>query len=717
MRRGRRRPSFFDTFVIALLAFPRLLHLARGADDLASTQNEAPEAGGHSCVDADCHGENEDVTILEEAGPRKSGLQAGVRFVTAPLRAAISVLEATGEAALEGLENPLELGIDGLVEGQGGHHTRFESEEAKAAEDMDHGSLGEEDGRTHKRRQHQGDAHDEADEGSVFLDGTLNLLQGRVRKVADAVRATGDTFAGLTGSGIKTVGATVQGVASMLDSTSSSLSSRQKEEQRLPAWMLDDADSTAQEKEAPNSNLATPFKSLAGLGRNTLADAFKVGGTALKGVGDAVFQVGAVAESVTSGTGQVAEDVVRVFDGVLGFARSAVDPRLDPEARKSTMPATLNSNMADIAAKDLTSVESGYPQISEPAPTSVWGRLWHGLAMAFRAVTWLAALTLHKFHVLITGDSSSGAGFVPSLGPHLAVALMATATVVRRPWKKRRRTAAMVIIWLVTANVDLRHRRRLMWAGETAAERRLDGLRAAGGESTAWINTMLQLMWRPPADPGVAGKLKDQVVPKPTGLSAYVARQIGAEAYKALSATAPKSVAQIEISELNLGTVPPRLRGITLISPDEAPVPSIAGRPAYNIALDFEINTADMDIVVVVKMSKLERAKLPTGNIRLSALRFRARLLASIEMVPSFPFVGIAVVSFADVPDIDLHVSLGSGLDVMSLGSADSWVRHALQASLRAYVKPRFMEIELGPSSAAAAVAPPAAAPAAHAKS
>jgi hypothetical protein len=31
----------------------------------------------------------------------------------------------------------------------------------------------------------------------------------------------------------------------------------------------------------------------------------KVGGTGIRGVGDAVFQVGTVTESVTSGTGQV----------------------------------------------------------------------------------------------------------------------------------------------------------------------------------------------------------------------------------------------------------------------------------------------------------------------------------------------------------------------------------------------------------------------------
>jgi hypothetical protein len=43
-------------------------------------------------------------------------------------------------------------------------------------------------------------------------------------------------------------------------------------------------------------------------------------------------------------------------------------------------------------------------------------------------------------------------------------------------------------------------------------------------------------------------------------------------------------------------------------------------------------NNSGMDVAVAVKMSKLEKARLPSGTIRLSGLRLKARLLLSIEV-------------------------------------------------------------------------------------
>jgi hypothetical protein len=71
----------------------------------------------------------------------------------------------------------------------------------------------------------------------------------QVRSLGDALRATGDTVAGLTGGSIKTIGATVQGVAAALDSTSASLASKTSDERAAaaahskPAWLADDDDS------------------------------------------------------------------------------------------------------------------------------------------------------------------------------------------------------------------------------------------------------------------------------------------------------------------------------------------------------------------------------------------------------------------------------------------------------------------------------------------
>ena len=65
------------------------------------------------------------------------------------------------------------------------------------------------------------------------------------------------------------------------------------------------------------------------------------------------------------------------------------------------------------------------------------------------------------------------------------------------------------------------------------------------------------------------------------------------------------------------------------------------------------------------------------------------------QILLQYPFVGIAVVSFAHVPDVDVHIS-GVGIDFMTLGGVDSWLRIAIKSALKAYVKPKLMAIDVG---------------------
>jgi hypothetical protein len=67
----------------------------------------------------------------------------------------------------------------------------------------------------------------------------------------------------------------------------------------------------------------------------------------------------------------------------------------------------------------------------------------------------------------------------------------------------------------------------------------------------------------------------------------------------------------------------------------------------------------------------------------------------TLQILPQYPFVGIAVVSFAHVPDVDVHIS-GVGIDFMTLGGVDSWLRIAIKSALKAYVKPKLMAIDVG---------------------
>jgi hypothetical protein len=42
------------------------------------------------------------------------------------------------------------------------------------------------------------------------------------------------------------------------------------------------------------------------------------------------------------------------------------------------------------------------------------------------------------------------------------------------------------------------NRRRLVWYGESAAERRWDSMQREGAESMAWLNTLVAMLWKVP---------------------------------------------------------------------------------------------------------------------------------------------------------------------------------------------------------------------------
>jgi hypothetical protein len=49
--------------------------------------------------------------------------------------------------------------------------------------------------------------------------------------------------------------------------------------------------------------------------------------------------------------------------------------------------------------------------------------------------------------------------------------------------------------------IIIRHRcnrRRLVWYGESAAERRWDSMQREGAESMAWLNTLVAMLWKVP---------------------------------------------------------------------------------------------------------------------------------------------------------------------------------------------------------------------------
>jgi hypothetical protein len=49
-----------------------------------------------------------------------------------------------------------------------------------------------------------------------------------------------------------------------------------------------------------------------------------------------------------------------------------------------------------------------------------------------------------------------------------------------------------------TFRYTIANRRRLVWYGESAAERRWDSMQREGAESMAWLNTLVAMLWKVP---------------------------------------------------------------------------------------------------------------------------------------------------------------------------------------------------------------------------
>ncbi|CAM9291628.1 unnamed protein product, partial [Laminaria digitata] len=193
----------------------------------------------------------------------------------------------------------------------------------------------------------------EADEDAVFAAAVLGFVHDRVRDVGDVFRVVGDTAGGLAGGSIKAVGASVNGLSSVLDAASRGVATKPKSANKPPSPPSDggngkdgvdgprdtrtgpaaaaensaetgppeDRSSTNGKKKGKGGNNPDPFERIETVALSSLAGSLKILSAAVGGVGEAVFQTGAVAEGLAGGTGQVAEELVRVVQGALGWAR------------------------------------------------------------------------------------------------------------------------------------------------------------------------------------------------------------------------------------------------------------------------------------------------------------------------------------------------------------------------------------------------------------
>ncbi|CAM9311435.1 unnamed protein product, partial [Hapterophycus canaliculatus] len=205
------------------------------------------------------------------------------------------------------------------------------------------------------RRKRHRRAAQEADEDAIFAAELLGLVHDRVRDAGDLLRIIGDTAGGLAGGSIKLLSAPVKGLSNVLDAASREVKSnirQESEHSTTSPWTAPTA-ATADDPHTPGSTRFSeaapgarveredgaggdggkdegtrdgpdPFDRIGNLALTSLAGSLQILSTTVAGVGDAVFQAGMLAEGLAGGTGQVAEDSVRLVQRFVGWARDDI---------------------------------------------------------------------------------------------------------------------------------------------------------------------------------------------------------------------------------------------------------------------------------------------------------------------------------------------------------------------------------------------------------
>eukprot|EP00903_Cladosiphon_okamuranus_P007691 g7454.t2 len=571
----------------------------------------------------------------------------------------------------------------------------------------------------------------EADEDAAFAAEMLGLVYDRVKDVGDVLRVVGDTAGGLAGGSFKLLSASVNGLSSVLDAASrgvkANIRTADERSSTSPTPPAAPSDKTRPSgapiaKDGSSSSSSSnggrggarhvrgggpdPFDRVGSVALTSLAGSLKILSTAVGGFGDAVFQAGMLAEGVAGGTGQVAEDTVRLLQSFVGWARDDMvklnnrKPQ-DHESRKSfeSPPSGKRSTATPSAPPEQHMDSNTEPGDISPSPAElpasttvleglVPPRRGHGKvapSMRLREEEGQAGdgdgVGLEKLLIVHLGNWGGGGGeFGRGLAGHEELLVVVVVTVV------------MMIVVVCAVDDTCRGLSSFGWL-----------LRCSRNESaTEWRG------WR-----GMRGfaeaRLPALSIPLFTGifasdgLSSFVAEHLAEGLLEALEEMKPTSVVGVELLDVELGSTAPRILGIKTLDPTSSASPGwgdgrcrLEGK-CVSLRVDLEVASQDLRIGVRVKASNLEKALLPTGTVRLLEFYFRGSVSVRAEIRDEFPFVSTAFVAFDYPPAVQVKLEQW-GLDALTLGAVpaavDEWARIALQQALAPYVLPGFMEVD-----------------------
>jgi len=513
---------------------------------------------------------------------------------------------------------------------------------------------------------------DDADEmGFELLKGLGSLVTETIDKAGNVLEAVSDTTAGVTGGSVKLVGGAVKGVAGVVEDLGKGA------ERRVPGGML-------------------------------LGGALRVMGHATRGVGETVIAVGHIAEDVTAETGKVASETVKSFSKPIKFLSDAAHDR----RRRVEGLSAGSQDQGAASGQELDEQRQGlyfqlFPSPDQEPPESSW---FH--------------LLLHALVEYIQALFAPQGGAYP-LAPHLLLVLGLNAWAQRKFRSKWCLVVLFLATWGYLASVDFTQRQFLASLAEIRSNARLlrscvspvSGARnpSPGGaadaedevchgeeeevwvetESASWLNAVLSDIWR--VGPAVATEDSTAPLahnastvsspPVQGGLSNYISSTVLLVLDEILrsSDSKPETIAYASVPYLNLGSAPPLIHTIQTRRPLAADQGS---RVVYRVAGEFL--APDFAFGLVLRMSHLEHAVLPTISVKTTNLTVGFSVDVTLEPHPDVPFIDILELSLVEPPTVDLRVQVLENrfLDLVSIPGVSDWLRYEIKASCRPFVHP-----------------------------
>ena len=235
-------------------------------------------------------------------------------------------------------------------------------------------------------------------------------------------------------------------------------------------------------------------------------------------------------------------------------------------------------------------------------------------------------------------------------------------------------------------------------------------------ESTLWLNSLLYHVWRVTYSldsTKIAQKLSNyplyiknamnssfidknlSLVLAYGGLEPYLSEIVGSIVVESLKTDEerPSDVAYVSLDSFTFGSQPPLIRGIKIVRSEDV--------NTLNMKLDVDALLSDLSVVLMIKLSSLDRAILPSTKISINTVDVKLPLDISLNFRDKFPFVSTLRISLSEMPKLKVKItplSEGSGLKGVDLGSLpllDKWIQDSIDYQLLQYVSPRFVAIDL----------------------